>query len=50
MYTHFSQSGLLKVWKQRYCTSNYRDCVRFHLAAIGEPVPPAMLPNGKLLR
>jgi len=50
MYSQFGQSGLIKIWKDRYCESNYTDCVRFHLAAIGEVVPPNMLPNGKYLR
>ena len=50
MYAQFGQSGLIKIWKDRYCEGNYPDCVRFHLAAIGEEVPPSMLPNGKFLR
>ncbi len=50
MYSQFGRSGLLDIWKQKYCNGKYEDCVRYQLTLIGEPVSPAMLPNGKMLR
>jgi hypothetical protein len=41
--------GALKVWKNYYCEARWENCVRFKLAAEGKPIPPALLPNGKLV-
>jgi|NGEPerStandDraft_6_1074524.scaffolds.fasta_scaffold18963_5 hypothetical protein len=37
-------------WRDVYCDSatRWRDCARFKLSRTGEPVPLALLPNGKL--
>jgi hypothetical protein len=41
--------GTLKVWQTYYCEAQWENCVRFKLAAEGRPVPPALLPNGKMV-
>ena len=37
-------------WRDAYCDSSagWRDCARFKLSRAGQPVPLALLPNGKL--
>jgi hypothetical protein len=50
MYSLFTLSGSLKVWKANYCTDNYERCARFQLSKQAKPVPDNLLPNGTLLR
>lgn len=37
-------------WREAYCDSSFgwKDCARFRLSRAGEPVPLALLPNGRL--
>ena len=39
----------LRAWRESYCDSErtWQSCARFRLSAAGEPVPMALLPNGR---
>jgi hypothetical protein len=39
----------LVIWTSRYCEEDPCRCERLKLAEAGKPVPPNLLPNGKLL-
>ena len=49
LYRLFVLSANLEMWKQRYCTAEFKACARFTLSETGKPVPPNLLPNGRLL-
>lgn len=50
MYTLFTFSGTLAVWKANYCTDKFTDCARYKLAAEAKSVPDRLLPSGQLLK
>lgn len=49
MYSLFSHSGTLAVWKINYCTSEFTRCARYQRSLEGRLVPITLLPNGKEL-
>ena len=49
LFKCFSVKSALVVWTTRYCQGNPDRCERLKLATAGMPVPPNLLPNGKLL-
>ena len=49
MYAIFHHSGTLGAWKALYCTAQYTNCARYDKVRLGQPVPPNLMPNGKLL-
>jgi hypothetical protein len=50
LYPLFKLAGTLRVWQINYCQSGFVDCERFKRTCRSEPVPDALLPNGKLLK
>lgn len=49
MYEIFQHTGTLGAWQALYCTGQFENCERFKETALGHPVPPNLMPNGKLL-
>jgi hypothetical protein len=49
LFKHFSIKASLLVWTRSYCEGGFARCERLKLADAGLPVPPNLLPNGKLL-
>lgn len=50
MFAMLRLAGTLEVWKNNYCTTDFKRCERYKLSVAGRPVPPNMLPTGTLLR
>lgn len=50
LFAEFTLQGSLRVWTEIYCKSDHTRCERFQMASRNEPVPPRMLPNGKLMK
>jgi hypothetical protein len=50
LYAQFSIKASLRVWTLRYCEGDQDACQRHRTLATGKPVPPTLLPNGKLLK
>lgn len=50
MYGLLKLSGTLAAWKINYCSGDYTRCERHRLSSLGRPVPPNLMPNGRLLR
>jgi hypothetical protein len=49
LFPMISVNSALKVWRTFYCEGKWQDCARFKLSLEGKPVPPNLLPNGKIL-
>lgn len=49
LYEVFRSQALLKIWKSKYCESDYANCERFKLSCDARSVPLTLLPNGKHL-
>lgn len=49
MFALFTVKESLRVWQIHYCDGRYDTCARLKLARAGQPVPRALLPNGKTL-
>lgn len=49
LFKAFSMKSSLRVWQSYYCEGTFDRCERFKLSSAGQPVPAAMLPNGRLL-
>lgn len=45
----FKMPASAQVWRACYCEGDFRRCERFKLAQESRPVPPGLLPNGRLL-
>ena len=50
LFAQFSLKSSIRVWMSRYCEDDFARCERLKLATSGAPVPPNLLPNGKLLQ
>lgn len=50
LYAQFAMEPSLRLWKQRYCASEYEKCARYQLALEGQSVPLALLPNGRRVK
>jgi hypothetical protein len=50
MYDLFKLAGMQGLWQALYCHGTYQRCARFQVSVTGRPVPPHMLPDGKLLK
>lgn len=46
LYAQFAMEPSLRLWKERYCVSEYEQCARYQLALEGKSVPLTLLPNG----
>jgi homoserine dehydrogenase len=42
-------NSALMIWQTFYCDGKHETCERFQLSLAGKPVPPSLLPNGRLL-
>ncbi len=49
LFQVFNHKATLGVWKVFYCEDRFQKCQRWLLRERGDPVPPNMLPNGRLL-
>jgi len=49
LFPMISVNSALKVWRTFYCEGKWHECARYKLSLEGKPVPPNLLPNGKLL-
>lgn len=49
MFPRFRMKEALNVWIIKYCEGQYDTCSRFKASQSGKPVPPALLPNGRVL-
>ena len=51
LYPLIADDGVTGLWKTLYChdSSGYKDCARYKLSSIGEPVPLNLLPSGTYL-
>ena len=49
MFPRFRVKEALNVWIIKYCEDQFASCSRFKAKASGKPVPPALLPNGRVL-
>lgn len=49
LHPHLSES--LAAWREHYCNADtaWADCARYKKSLRGEPIPLALLPNGKLV-
>ena len=50
LYAQFAMEPSLRLWKQRYCASEFEKCARYQLALEGKSVPLALLPNGRRVK
>ncbi len=50
LYAQFAMEPSLRLWKQRYCISEYEQCARYQLALEGKSVPLTLLPNGRRVK
>jgi hypothetical protein len=49
LHASISMKEALRVWQTFYCEACFARCERFKLASAGRPVPPTLLPNGRLV-
>jgi len=49
LFPMISVNSALKVWRTFYCEGKWTECHRYKLSLEGKPVPPNLLPNGKVL-
>ena len=49
LFPMISVNSALKVWRTFYCEGKWHECARYKLSLEGKPVPPNLLPNGKML-
>jgi hypothetical protein len=49
LYKSFAMKSSLRVWKTYYCEGDFNRCERLRISSAGTPVPPNMLPNGRML-
>jgi hypothetical protein len=49
LFPRFRMREALNVWIIKYCEGQYEVCSRYKAALSGKPVPPALLPNGRVL-
>ncbi len=50
LYAQFAMEPSLRLWKQRYCVAEFKQCARYQLALEGKSVPLALLPNGRRVK
>ncbi|VAX14235.1 hypothetical protein MNBD_GAMMA24-2008 [hydrothermal vent metagenome] len=50
LYAQFAMEPSLRLWKQRYCVAEFKQCARYQLALEGKSVPLALLPNGRRIK
>ena len=50
IYAMFKLAGMTGLWQALYCHGHYQRCERFLASCAGKPIPPHMLPDGKLLK
>ena len=49
LYQAFAMKSSLRVWQSYYCEGDFNRCERLRRSSAGLPVPPNMLPNGRML-
>ena len=49
LFVQFALNPALEVWKESYCESDYKRCVRYQNSLKNLPIPLTLLPNGRLV-
>jgi ankyrin repeat protein len=49
LFVQFALNPALDVWKESYCESDFKRCVRFQNSLKNQPIPLTLLPNGKIV-
>jgi hypothetical protein len=49
LFPRFRMKEALNIWIIKYCEGKFDTCSRYKAALSGKPVPPALLPNGRVL-
>jgi hypothetical protein len=49
LFAQFRMKASMAVWQAHYCEGDHARCERFKLVLQARPVPPQLLPNGRLL-
>jgi len=49
LFVQFALNPALDVWKEAYCETDYKRCVRYQNSLKNQPIPLTLLPNGKLV-
>lgn len=49
LFVQFALNPALDVWKENYCESEYKRCVRYQNSLKNLPIPVTLLPNGKMV-
>lgn len=50
LYAQFAMDPSLRLWKQRYCVAEFKQCARYQLALEGKSAPLTLLPNGRRVK
>ncbi len=50
LYAQFAMDPSLRLWKQRYCVAEFKQCARYQLALEGKSIPLTLLPNGRRVK
>ena len=49
LFVQFALNPALDVWKESYCETEYKRCVRYQNSLKNQPIPLTLLPNGKVV-
>jgi len=49
LFVQFALNPALDVWKEHYCETDFKRCVRYQNSLKNQPIPLTLLPNGKLV-
>jgi ankyrin repeat protein len=49
LFVQFALNPALDVWKENYCETDFKRCVRYQNSLKNQPVPLTLLPNGKMV-
>jgi len=49
LFVQFALNPALEVWKEHYCESDHKRCVRYQNSLKNQPIPLTLLPNGKMV-
>jgi hypothetical protein len=49
LFPLFHHTSFLNVWKIQFCEAEFERCARHKLASAAKPIPPNLLPNGRLM-
>ena len=50
LFVQFALNPALEIWKSAYCNGDFKSCVRYESARMGQLVSLSLLPNGKKIK